>query len=139
MSDYLVQAIRHLPNVEVRLNTEIASGHGERTLERLVLRDRVSGATETVDANVLFALIGASPHTEWLAGVVERDRLGFVRTGDDLECWPLDRAPARLETSMPGVFAAGDVRAGAAKRLASAVGEGTMSVQHAWDYLSPIG
>jgi thioredoxin reductase (NADPH) len=139
MSDYLVQAIRHLPNVEVRLNTEIASGDGERTLERLVLRNRETGATETVVAHVLFAMIGASPHTGWLAEVVERDRRGFVRTGDDLERWPLERAAARLETSMPGVFAAGDVRAGSAKRLASAVGEGTMSVQHAWDYLSPLG
>lgn len=140
MSDYLVQVIRHRPNVEVRLATEIVAGEGEVTLKRLVLRDHAHDTQETVPAEVLFVMIGASPRTDWLAGAVERDRHGFVCTGPDVDRsrFPLSRAPTRFETSMPGVFAAGDVRAGSAKRLASAVGEGSVSVQHVWEYLSLI-
>ncbi len=140
MSDYLVQEIRRLPNVEVRLRTEVVAAEGEPVLERLVLRDRVTERTETAPAEVLFAMIGAAPRTDWLGDAIERDARGFIRTGPDVDRarFRLDREPARYETSMPGVFAAGDVRAGSAKRLASAVGEGTVSVQQAWDYLSPI-
>lgn len=140
MSDYLIQAIEHLPNVEVRLSTEIVAGEGEATLERLVLRDRVTGTTETVPAQTLYVMIGATPRTDWLGDAIERDRRGFVKTGDDIspERWPLSRRPARYETSLPGVFAAGDVRAGSSKRLASAVGEGSVAVQQIWDYLGAI-
>lgn len=112
MSDYLVQDIRRRPNVEVRLQTEVVDGGGETSLEWIGLLDHASGTRTEVRAAILFVLIGADPHTEWLAGGVERDRHGFVITGPS------------LETSMPGVFAAGDVRVGSVKRVASAVGEG---------------
>jgi thioredoxin reductase (NADPH) len=134
MSDYLVQEIRRLPNVEVRLGTEVADGGGGRQLERLVIRDRARGTVETLPAEMLFVLVGAVPRTEWLAGAVWRDDHGFVLTGGDLDAgalrdFPPGRAPRRFETSMPAVFAAGDVRAGSEKRVASAVGEGAVAVR----------
>lgn len=143
MSDYLVQQIRRLPNVEVRLLTEVVDGDGDVMLERIVLLDHASGTRETVWADILFVLIGAEPHTEWLSGTLERDRHGFIITGRDLDRagpgWSLEREPMRLETSMPGVFAAGDVRMGSAKRVASAVGEGAVVVQYIHEYLaSPV-
>jgi thioredoxin reductase (NADPH) len=142
MSDYLVQEIRRAPNVEVRLLTEVVGGEGAVQLERLTLHDRASGATETVPAEALFVLVGAAPRTEWLSGVVARDDHGFVVTGDDLDAtalrnWPLSRRPMRHETSLPGVFAAGDVRFGSIKRVASAVGEGAVAVQEIEQYLAP--
>jgi thioredoxin reductase (NADPH) len=97
-----------------------------------VLRDHADGRMETVVADALFVMIGARPHTEWLPPTVERDEHGFVLTGSDIrnrDAWPLDRSPFLLETSMPGVFAAGDVRHGAVKRVASAVGEGSVAIQ----------
>ena len=131
MSHYLVRQVEGTPKVHVRLGTEIAGGGGDGWLERLVLRDR-AGGEETVDADALFLMIGGRPHTEWLPPEVERDARGFVLTGADLRDdhrWPLDRSPLLLETSMPGVFAAGDVRHGSVKRVASAVGEGSVVVQ----------
>ncbi|MBX5484416.1 MAG: FAD-dependent oxidoreductase [Myxococcaceae bacterium] len=136
MSDYLIRELHRLPNVEIRLNTEAVAGEGGRTLERLVIRDRRTGAVETLPFEMVFALIGARPHTDWLGTQVVRDRYGFILTGRDL----LDGmpAPARFETSVPGVFAAGDVRFGSAKRVASAVGEGAVAVQHIHEYLATL-
>jgi thioredoxin reductase (NADPH) len=141
MSDYLVQEIRRARNVDVRLHTDAIGGEGQVQLERLTLRDRTRGTTETVPAEVLFVLIGAAPRTEWLSGVVRRDDHGFVLTGRDLDDvalrdWPLARPPMRYETSLPGVFAAGDVRSGSVKRIASAVGEGAVAVQEIEEYLA---
>ena len=133
MSDYLVQEIRRSPNVEVRLNTEVVGGEGEVALERIVLADPTRGSRETVPADLLFVLIGAQPHTDWLANTVQRDRHGFILTGRDLEragaIRGRGREPLRFETSMPSVFAVGDVRYGSVKRVASAVGEGAAAVQ----------
>jgi thioredoxin reductase (NADPH) len=106
------------------------------------LRDRASGATEVVTVSALFVMIGAEPRTEWLEGSVERDRHGFILTGPDLyqagqrpAGWPLERPPLLLETSVPGVFAAGDVRHRSVKRVASAVGEGAIAIQLLHEYL----
>ncbi len=144
MSDYLVQQINELPNVDVRLRTEIVDGSGESKLERLVLRDLSTGKTESVEATLLFVLIGAEPHTGWLAGTVERDPEGFILTGRDLRTdgsrLAGERATLPYETSMPGVFAVGDVRAGSLKRAASAVGEGAgvVSAVHELLAASPV-
>ncbi len=132
MSEYLVQQIEEAPNVEVRLQTEIVGGGGDGSLDHLVLRHRVGQADELVDADGLFLTIGARPHTEWLPREVRRDAQGFVLTGTDVgadDGWPLDRRPFPLETSMPGVLAVGDVRHGSVKRVASAVGEGSVAIQ----------
>jgi thioredoxin reductase (NADPH) len=147
MSHYLVRQVEATPNVQVRLATEIVGGGGDGWLEHLVLRDRAEENEETVAADGLFLMIGARPHTEWLPPQVDRDALGFVLTGTDLSddrAWPIDRAPFLLETSMPGVFAAGDVRYGSVKRVASAVGEGSVAIQllhrlFAADTLHPRG
>lgn len=132
MSHYLVRQVEATPNLEVRLGTEIVGGGGDGWLEHLVLRDCANGGEETVDAGGLFLMIGSRPRTDWLPPEVERDARGFVLTGADLRddhAWPLDRSRFLLETSMPGVFAAGDVRHGSVKRVASAVGEGSVAIQ----------
>jgi len=140
MSDYLTRHIRFLPNVEVRLQAEVVDGEGTHRLERVKVRNRVTGAEESVELSALFVLIGARPHTEWLAASVARDKQGYVLTGDDVD--PAEtvrrfkRRPMRFETSMPGVFAAGDVRSGSVKRVASAVGEGAIAVRLVHDYLT---
>jgi thioredoxin reductase (NADPH) len=144
MSDYLVQEVQATPNVAVVPHTEVVDGHGRQRLEGLTLRDRHSGATRTVAASALFVLIGAEPRTDWLEGVVARDERGYVLTGRDLlgaggrplGSWPLERPPLLLETSLPGVFAAGDVRYRSVKRVASAVGEGSIAVQLVHEYLA---
>jgi thioredoxin reductase (NADPH) len=143
MSEYLIKEIEAAENIEVRLNTRVIDGGGEGQLERLVLKDSVSGLTETVPAAALFVLIGAQPHTSWLPAEIERDERGYVITGRDLlrygqprRGWHLERLPLLLETSMAGVFAAGDVRHGSVKRAASAVGEGSIAVQMDHEYLS---
>ena len=144
MSDYLVRKVRATPTIAVVLHTEVVDGHGRQHLEGLTLRDRHTGATRTVPASALFVLIGAEPRTDWLEGVVERDERGYVLTGRDLvgadgwppAGWPLERPPLPLETSLPGVFAAGDVRYRSVKRVASAVGEGSICVQLVHEYLS---
>ncbi|MCU1659598.1 MAG: response regulator receiver modulated FAD-dependent pyridine nucleotide-disulfide oxidoreductase [Pseudonocardiales bacterium] len=142
MSYYLVQQIAAIPNITVRTCAEIIEGNGEEHLERLTLRDNSTGVVETVDAQWLFVFIGAAPRTEWLDGVVVRDDHGFVVAGPDLPLdgvlprgWPAERAPYHLETSIPGVFVAGDARADSAKRVASAVGEGAMAVMLVHRYL----
>jgi thioredoxin reductase (NADPH) len=142
MSHYLIRQIAEIPNIDVRLNTEVIGVDGDEHLEELTLCDRTSGTREPVKAGYLFVFIGAAPRTEWLEGVVTRDRRGFVLSGPDLTVdgrrprgWSLDRDPYFLETSVPGVFAAGDVRANSIKRVASAVGEGAMAIQLIHGYL----
>lgn len=132
MSHYLVREVRASPAIDVRLETEVVGGGGAEWLDHLVLRDRASGAEETVAADGLFLMIGAHPHTAWLPEEVARDEQGFVLTGADAQAsgtWPLEREPFPLETSMPSVLAAGDARHRSVKRVASAVGEGSVAVQ----------
>ncbi|SOE03463.1 FAD-dependent oxidoreductase [Blastococcus haudaquaticus] len=132
MSHYLVRQVEETPNIEVRTGTEVVDGGGNGRLDHLVLRDRRSGEEERVDAYALFLMIGAQPHTDWLPPTVERDDAGFVVTGSDLgdgALHALGRRPMALETSVPGVLAAGDVRHGSVKRVASAVGEGSVAIQ----------
>ena len=131
MSDYLIREIGSAPNVDVCYRVQVVGGTGTGHLESLVLADTVSGARRSVPADALFVLIGAQPRTQWLAGSVAHDRQGFIRTGPDLPAgtrWPPGRPPLPLETSLPGVFAAGDVRLGSVKRVASAVGEGAATI-----------
>ncbi|MFC0532247.1 FAD-dependent oxidoreductase [Phytohabitans kaempferiae] len=142
MSAYLIDQIEEIPRIQVHTGTEVVAGHGTDHLEGLTLRDRNTGQTRDVDASWLFVFIGAEPHTGWLDGLVERDAQGFVVTGPDLVAggrrpkgWRLDRDPYHLETSVAGVFAAGDVRASSVKRVASAVGEGAMAVTLVHRYL----
>ena len=149
MSQYLVARILSAPNIEVRHGCEVAAAAGDGHLEVLTLRDRATGEQEEVPATWLFIFIGAMPRTDWLAGVVRRDDHGFVVTGQDLVSgidppdstpaqWTADRPPYALETSLPGVFAAGDVRLDSMKRVASAVGEGAMSVHFVHGYLATL-
>jgi thioredoxin reductase (NADPH) len=142
MSYYLIQQIAGIGGITVRTCTEVTAAHGDGHLEHLTLRDTSTGSTETVDAQMLFVFIGAAPLTDWLDGVVARDQRGFVIAGPDLSPagqrppgWELDRSPYHLETSVPGVFVAGDARAESAKRVASAVGEGAMAVMLVHRYL----
>jgi thioredoxin reductase (NADPH) len=142
MSDYLIKELEATKNVEVRFRTRVVGGGGEGRLERIVLEDATLGHTETVSAAGLFVHIGTQPHTGWLPQDIERDGRGFVLTDSDLlrdgrspRIWPLKRSPLLLETSMPGVFAAGDVRHRSVKRVASAVGEGSIAIQQVHEYL----
>lgn len=142
MSRYLIRELEGLPNVTVRLGVEPVAGHGEERLEAVTIRERETGETERLVAAGLFVMIGGVPHTEWLDGVVERDPRGYLLTGHALSTdgfppseWPLERPPQFLETSVPGVFVAGDVRCRSIKRVASAVGEGTMAVQLVHQFL----
>jgi thioredoxin reductase (NADPH) len=142
MSYYLIRQIEETPNIEVRLTTEVVAALGDDHLEALTLGNKEAGTQETASASHLFVFIGAAPRTEWLEGVVTRDTRGFVPTGPDLlldghrpQGWDLDRDPYYLESSTPGVFAAGDVRANSVKRVASAVGEGAMAIQLVHSYL----
>lgn len=141
MSQYLVSRIDTAPNVDVRLRTEVVGARGDGHLEAIVLADRGTGAEEEVETSWVFVFIGAAPRTGWLGDTVARDGRGFVLTGPDLPAgagigWSLDRTPYALETSVPGVFAAGDVRLDSMKRVASAVGEGAMSVHLVHRYLA---
>ena len=141
MSDYLVRELEQAPNVAVRLGTQVVDGLGSWRLEGLRLQRRGDTTTEEVPAAALFVMIGGEPRTEWLAGV-ERDDRGYILTGHDLLSpggppagWPHQRPPLLLETNIPGVFAAGDVRHRSVKRVASAVGEGAVAVQLVHQYL----
>jgi thioredoxin reductase (NADPH) len=143
MSRYLIKEIDAAQNVAVRLGTRVVDGGGRGRLENLVLEDSTSGLTETVTAAGLFVLIGAEPHTDWLPEEIARDEHGYIVTGRDFSPygpphrgWHAERVPLPLETSMPGVFAAGDVRHGAVKRVASAVGEGSIAIQTIHEHLS---
>jgi thioredoxin reductase len=136
MSDYLTREIDAAPNIDVRYHVQVVDAAGSDHLESLALQDRQSGARQSVAADAVFVLIGAQPRTEWLEGIVARDRLGFILTGPDLlgegtgtgTDQHLDHSPLPHETSLPGVFAAGDVRQGSVKRVASAVGEGAVTI-----------
>ncbi|MGX1771287.1 FAD-dependent oxidoreductase [Nocardia brasiliensis] len=143
MSHYLVQQIAQIPNIKVHTNTEVSAADGDDHLQQIVLRDNVSGNEEKSEAERLFLFIGAAPQTEWLDGTVKRDTAGYVLAGPDLMVdgarpagWELPRPPHHLETSVPGVFVAGDVHADSAKRVASAVGEGAMAVMLVHRYLA---
>ena len=142
MSEYLVSEIEQAPNIDVRLGTEVVDGSGRGGLETLTLRERGRAPTEVVPAYALFLLIGAEPRTGWLHGRVAMDDRGYLLTGLDAlgggrsTGWPARRPPLLLETSMPGVFAAGDVRHRSIKRVAAAVGEGATAIHLVHDYLS---
>ncbi|MEU6830780.1 FAD-dependent oxidoreductase [Nocardia beijingensis] len=143
MSHYLIQQIGQIANIEVHTNTEVIAADGADHLQQIVLRDNRTGAEEKADAERLFLFIGAAPQTDWLDGVVSRDDAGYVLAGPDLMVdgarpagWELSRPPHHLETSVPGVFVAGDVHAESAKRVASAVGEGAMAVMLVHRYLA---
>jgi thioredoxin reductase (NADPH) len=138
MSEYLITQIESTPNVSVRLQTQVVDGRGEHRLASVILEHAITGTREEMRAAALFVLIGAHPHTDWLPEGVLRDSGGFIVTGRDIadQNWPLTRLPFPFETSMPGVFAAGDVRSGSTKRVASAVGEGSVSIRYVHEYLA---
>ena len=142
MSQNLIDEITATANIDIRTSTQIAGAEGSGKLEALILKDTSTGDTETVPASALVVLIGAMPHTDWLPPQIGRDERGFVVTGSDLTdggdpaaSWALPRPPFPLETSLPGVFAAGDVRHGSVKRVASAVGEGSIAATQVTQYL----
>ena len=138
MSHYLIEQIAALPNIEVRTGAQAIAAEGEDRHLR-ALRIRASDGSETVEeVDACFVFIGAAPRTDWLEGVVARDERGFILAGADVRDhgWPLSREPYVLETSVPGVFVAGDVRTRSIKRVASAVGEGSMAVSLIHEYLA---
>jgi thioredoxin reductase (NADPH) len=145
MSQYLIDEIATRPNIVVRPFTQVVEVKGDSVLEELVIANTQTGEQETVPGKALFIFIGAEPRTEWLDGIVERDEQGFIVTGPELlhagkrpRGWNLERDPYLLESSVPGIFAAGDVRHGSVKRVASGVGEGAMTVQLVHRYLSEV-
>lgn len=145
MSHYLAERITNTANVTVRLGVEVAEVAGADHLDSITVKDAGSGTLETVKTSALFVFIGAQPRTDWLDGHVERDARGFILTGPDVpgntwgKCRRGDRDPFLLETSIPGVFAAGDVRHGSGKRVATAVGEGATAVMSVWQYRATMG
>jgi thioredoxin reductase (NADPH) len=139
MSQYLVDEIEATPGITVHLDSEVGGGGGQGWLQEVVIANRTTGERLSVPADGLFVMIGAEPHTGWLPEEVQRDDHGFVLTGSDAASagsWPLERAPLPYETSLPGFFAVGDVRHGSVKRVASAVGEGSVVVSQLHQYLS---
>jgi thioredoxin reductase (NADPH) len=145
MSQYLIDDIAQTPNIHVEFGSQLVAAHGDEKLESISISCRRSGTVEQVPAGSVFVFIGAAPRTEWLDGFVERDDHGFILTGPDLprqgkhpRGWPLERDPFLLETSVPGVFAVGDVRHGSVKRVASGVGEGSIAVQFVHRYLAEV-
>jgi thioredoxin reductase (NADPH) len=143
MSRYLIRRIEQNPAIVLRINTEIVALEGSNHLERVRWRDDQARSIETHDIKHVFVMAGAVPSTEWLDGCVALDAKGFIKTGPDLSQddlaaahWPLARAPHLLETSLPGVFAVGDVRSGNIKRVASAVGEGSIAISFVHQVLS---
>jgi len=136
MSDYLIQRIDASARIKLHTGTEIVALHGDRRLEKVSVKDRTSD--DIIDMNIphIFVMIGAAPNTDWLGGCVELDERGFVQAASELDTnrllssgWNVPRAPYLLETTKPGIFAVGDVRSGSVKRVASAVGEGSVCVQ----------
>src|SRR5690606_25932963 len=140
-----VNQINALDNIDVRTRTEVIEVEGDNRLRAIVIRNRDTGETERLDTAALFMFIGAMPHTDLIDGVVERNQAGFILTGQDLmpdgrrpQGWKLKRDPFYLETSVPGIFAVGDVRQGAVRRVASAVGEGAIAVSLVHQYLRSV-
>jgi len=138
MSYYLVEQLHTKGNVSIETQTDLVAVHGSTRLEGITTRSHGDGKTVTRRADALFAFIGADAQTQWLPETVERDARGYVRTGRDLTAWPLSRGPFELESSVPGIFAAGDVRSGSIKRVASGVGEGSMVVAFIHRYLATL-
>ena len=136
MSHYLIEQIAALPNIEVRTGSSATAAEGDGRLRRLSIAATPT-ASDELDVDACFVFIGAAPRTDWLDGVVARDERGFILAGPDARAagWPLKRDPLLLETTVPGVFVAGDVRARSIKRVASAVGEGSMAVSLVHEYL----
>jgi thioredoxin reductase (NADPH) len=145
MSQYLIDQIKETPNIQLWANASVVETHGESHLEEISVLCSDTNKVERVPASAMFIFIGASPRTDWLADVVERDERGFILTGPDLirngqhpKGWGLERDPFLLETNIPGIFAVGDVRHGSVKRVASGVGEGSVAVQFIHQYLSKV-
>jgi thioredoxin reductase (NADPH) len=143
MSQYLIDQIGATANIVVRTHTTVAEAHGETSLQAITVAETQTGATEQLPASALFIFIGAQPRTDWLAGVVERDANGFILAGPDIgragrRPAGFDRDPFLLETSVPGIFVAGDVRSGSVKRVASGVGEGSIAIQFIHRYLATV-
>jgi thioredoxin reductase (NADPH) len=143
MSDYLIKQIGRTENIRIRLNTALVGVHGRLRLEAVELRDTAKDTTDRLRAGALFVLIGAGPHTAWLANKVQRDPQGYILTGPNVtrddsgeRSWRLARAPYILETSLPGVFAAGDVRHRATRGVTAAVADGAIAVRSVWEYLN---
>ena len=143
MSKYLVDRLRETKNVDIRTSHTVVGADGEGHLEYLTMENVKTKASERVPAGSLFVFIGALPQTDWLQGTIERDMQGFVMSGLDLTCngdrpadWPLPRDPYQLETSMPGVFVAGDARKGSVKRIVAAAGDGSMATHFIHRYCS---
>lgn len=145
MSQYLIDQVKEMPNIQLWTHASVAEAHGESHLEEISVLCSDTGKVERVPASAMFIFIGALPRTDWLASVIERDERGFILTGPDLirdgqrpKGWALERDPFLLETSVPGLFAVGDVRHGSVKRVASGVGEGSVAVQFIHQYLSKV-
>jgi thioredoxin reductase (NADPH) len=145
MSRYLIDEIEKTKNISVEFGSSVLEAHGETRLETISIHCAASGEVSQQAASSLFIFIGALPGTEWLDGVVERDEKGFILSGSELKRngklptgWPLKRDPGLLETSVPGVFAVGDVRRGSVKRVASGVGEGSIAIQFVHSYLAEL-
>jgi thioredoxin reductase (NADPH) len=145
MSQYLIEQIETTHNIHMEFRSRVVEVHGENRLESVSIGCDLTGDVKRVPANSMFVYIGAEPRTDWLDGTVERNERGFILTGPDLlksgkrpKGWTLERDPSLLETSIPGVFAVGDVRYGSVKRVASGVGEGSVAVQFVHQYLSNV-
>jgi thioredoxin reductase (NADPH) len=145
MSQYLIDQIEGTENIEVRLQAEVVEAIGKERLEAIRIADRNTGQIETVPAVAMFLFIGATPHSDMVADVVERNQYGFILTGPEITqnghrpaSWTLKRDPYLLETSVPGIFAAGDIRQGAVRRVASAVGQGAVAISLIHQYLKTV-
>jgi thioredoxin reductase (NADPH) len=145
MSQYLIDQINSTSNIEVLSKTEVIEVHGKDRLEGITIKNSESGKTDTVQTPAMFLFIGAVPHTQMVRGVLELSEAGFILTGPDLiqndkrpKNWRLKRDPYLMETSVPGIFAAGDVRHGAVRRVASAVGQGSITVSFVHQYLKTV-
>jgi thioredoxin reductase (NADPH) len=144
MSRYLIQRIEENPNIEMHYQTEIVGLEGDTHLTRVIWQDNTSGEISTHEIQYVFIMAGASPRTDWLEGCIQLDPKGFILTGRDLDAaiengtWKLNRPPQMLETSLPGVFAVGDVRSGNVKRVASAVGEGAIAIHLVHNALAEV-